>query len=324
MAASSGKGAGLPAPAAGGGGGAATALAFAALLVGAAALTLALRGRPAAGSGGAEVVDDSDLFDRDSMENRLDDMETRMERLQSTVDAMAKRVADTERAAGDARGLAGRALDLARGGAAPGGPIVEGPDDVPADAEGRARYLRELLAGLEAGTFDTREVWEKTGIAAGLGALDDAVKAVETFAARKPDSAAARVLVGTARLQRVDRAPDTAARALRIQEAVDAFDAALALDPDHWEARYLKAFNLGQAPAMMGRRGEAVGLFRALADLQETRAPEPRFADTYVQWGRVLVAEGDPDGARRAYERGIRFFPSDGRLADAMRALDGK
>jgi serine/threonine-protein kinase len=123
-----------------------------------------------------------------------------------------------------------------------------------------------------------------------------------------PQTAADFVRRGRALLDRYDKEG-------YVEEAVDAFQRAIALDPSSAPA------HAGLAMAGWRRYREdrdPVWLEHALANARRAESLNPVLTSAVVALGLVEAARGEPEGARDAFERALRLEPGN---ADALRGL---
>ncbi|MEE9392284.1 MAG: hypothetical protein V3W41_07240 [Planctomycetota bacterium] len=97
-----------------------------------------------------------------------------------------------------------------------------------------------------------------------------------------------------------------------------AFDRTLALDEEHWEARYQKAVSLSFWPPILGRQGEARRNFEVLIEQQARRQSEPGHASTHLLLGNLLQQMGKSEEARAAWRIGAELFPQNQALASRL------
>ncbi len=299
-----------------------TALAVVALALASAALVFSLSsGRRAARP---ERDDDRDLADRVSLENRLGDAETRLEASEKRLAEMQARVEKAEKAAGAASLEALKASDLAKsGGAAPRG-LAEGESaPVPEGEAERKEELALVLDSIRKGTFSQDSVYSLMNRARELAALDEALAAMETWAADRPTEAAAQVALGTAYVTKLLAVPSGPERGEWAMKSIGAYDAALKIEPENWDAQFYRAFNLSQWPSFLGKQPEAIRGFEKLIEQQEGRGqPEPRYAQTYFQLGTTYREAGNTDKAREVLRRGLEIFPDNKPLREQLEVLE--
>lgn len=155
---------------------------------------------------------------------------------------------------------------------------------------------------------DREALWKQVREA---GLTDEMLALVEAFAAARPHDPDAQVFLGGSYLQKiyeVGNGPEAGVWATRADQA---FDAALALDDHHWDARFSKAVSLSFWPPMFGKQAEAINHFSTLIAQQEAGAPKPGHAQTYMWLGNLYLQQGKNDLAKQAYEQGLAKFPQD-------------
>jgi len=106
-------------------------------------------------------------------------------------------------------------------------------------------------------------------------------------------------------------------------EAEQAFQRAIELDPDHWEARYSLAFGDSMAPEFVGLRPRAVRRFKELVEIQERQAPAEDHVLAYMRLGTLYKDAGNRKKARATWERGLERHPGAAQLEQAL-ALIGE
>jgi tetratricopeptide (TPR) repeat protein len=232
--------------------------------------------------------------------------------------------------------LHARVVELTSGTAAPGATPARRPvtdDDELARAVDRVLRARGLVAPVDARadrpTLDVdstvvrllelgrqpaaAELWERVRA---TEHVDGVVAAFERRAAEAPRSPDARVDLGLAYVQKLLSMSDGIDKARVGADADRAFTEALELDPNHWEARFRKAEGLSYWPAASGKRAEAIDHFEVLAAQQETGAPRPEQADTYVLLGTLYEQHGQPDKAAAIWSRGAARHPDHAALRE--------
>jgi len=149
------------------------------------------------------------------------------------------------------------------------------------------------------------------------GKLDQAIAALKAGMEDNPNDAAYPAALGEAYINKLVTAKaggnynETAILALQADQN---FDAALKLDPSHWEAQYYKAASLAHWPPEMNKSPEVIQRLSSLIDQQETMPPQPQFAQTYVLLGEQYQKSGQPDYALQTWRLGAAKFPSDSTL----------
>ena len=115
-----------------------------------------------------------------------------------------------------------------------------------------------------------------------------------------------------------------AAQGIVFMKAVAAYDKALELNPDHWTARFGKAYDTSMAPEFVGLRPQAIRQFEALVERQESRSPQKEFAQTYMRLGTLYKDAGNADKARAMWKRGIEQYPDNKAIRDALEIIGEK
>jgi tetratricopeptide (TPR) repeat protein len=87
------------------------------------------------------------------------------------------------------------------------------------------------------------------------------------------------------------------------------FDKVLALDENHWEARFDKAVSYSFWPKLLGKDKDAIANFERLADQQDSMPVEDSQAQTYLFLGNLLEHD-NPARAREVWQRGLRRHPN--------------
>lgn len=119
-------------------------------------------------------------------------------------------------------------------------------------------------------------------------AVEEGIRLIQRAARKSPRDPAIFVNLGAAYR-----------KAKRNIEAREAYDTALKLKPDLWEAH----FNLGKSLADLGDFGGAIAAYNRCIALNAT------LAEVYVNLGNVYKFKGDGDNAIAAYERALALDP---------------
>lgn len=160
-------------------------------------------------------------------------------------------------------------------------------------------------AGLEKCRDATRRSSPQEAAAAAETAESQFERALEL----SPASVDARV--GRARvLLECRMGPADMMERMALMQAIEGdLGAALALDPRHWEARFLLATLLYNVPPFLGRGGDAIEHLELLVEQQESSGA-PQSAEPYVMLGDLLERAGEDDRAREVWRRGARLHPA--------------
>ncbi len=191
--------------------------------------------------------------------------------------------------------LEGLALSAAPAGAAPS-------DDSLASIES----ILDVFLSDELDEIEEQELWERLRKE---GRLDEIVAALEALVAERPHDPDLQTELGNAYIQKIFDVGMGPMAGVFGEKADEAYDRALEIDPEHWEARFSKAVSLSNWPAFLGKTGEAIHQFETLITQQESRSPEPHYEQTYYFLGNMYLQTGETAKALEAWRRGIAIFP---------------
>jgi len=141
------------------------------------------------------------------------------------------------------------------------------------------------------------------------GRIDAVVAEIERQAERAPNDPDLQNEVGKAYIQKLFDVGAGPLAGVWGDKADQAFDRALELDPEHWDARFEKAVALSNWPAFLGKQGEAARQFEILREQQERSAPRAGHANTYFFLGNLYDQMGERDKAAAVWARGLELFP---------------
>jgi len=150
------------------------------------------------------------------------------------------------------------------------------------------------------------------------GKLDQAIGHLEQQCAANPKAAEYPATLGRAYLQKAGTIQDVREQGILGMKADQNFEAALALDPANWEARFWRATAMSYWPPELNKTREVIENFLELAKLQEAQAPQPQFAQTYVLLGEQYQKNGYGEYATQVWQRGAQLFPDDPQLRDKL------
>lgn len=182
-------------------------------------------------------------------------------------------------------------------------------------APAKTRDAKSLLAELEAQGLswdDAQKLWKE---AAELGLVDELVALYEQTAKDRPNDPEAQLDLGNAFLQKVFKAGGGPEAGIWAVKADKAFDAALALDGEHWQARFQKAVSLSFWPPMLGKQGAAVKEFETLLAQQKNGPVQAQHAHTHLYLGNMYQQMGQGEKALAAWKAGLDLFPNNKELA---------
>lgn len=144
--------------------------------------------------------------------------------------------------------------------------------------------------------------------------LDEVIALLEESVKADPQNTDAKVDLGNGYLQKTFAAGGGPEAGKWAMKADKSFDDALAIDPNHWEARFTKAVSLSFWPAALGKQGEAIKHFEALMGQQEREAPQAHHAQTYMFLGNLYNQTGKGDRAVETWKKGLAAFPDNAEL----------
>ena len=150
------------------------------------------------------------------------------------------------------------------------------------------------------------------------GKLDQAITHLEQQVAANPKAAEYPATLGQACLQKAGTIQDIREQGILGMKADQNFEAALTLDPANWEARFWRATAMSYWPPELNKTQEVIENFLEVVKLQETQAPQPQFAQTYVLLGEQYQKNGYAEYATQVWQRGAQLFPGDPRLRDKL------
>lgn len=184
-----------------------------------------------------------------------------------------------------------------------------------------ARRVEEALARLTGEDLPdevAQALWAELGKA---GLSDELVAAFEARVERDPNDPDLRVELGEAYLQKIFEVGNGPAVGMWAMKADSAFDAALALDERHWDARFAKAVSLSFWPPALGKQNAAIEQFERLLAQQQGQAQEPRFAQTYLFLGNMYQQTGQPQKALSTWQAGLAQYPGSEELAGQVQLV---
>jgi tetratricopeptide (TPR) repeat protein len=194
------------------------------------------------------------------------------------------------------------------------------PAPVPAPAattkaeKGVSNAVQSAIDRILAGDVEWEEsqrLWKEI---ADAGKLDEVVQMLEERAKARGNDPDAQVESGLAYLQKVFRAGGGPEAGVWATKADKAFDAALALDDNHWMARFQKAVSLSFWPPVMGMQPDSVKHFEILVAQQENATPHEGFVHTYLMLGNLHLQMGAKDKAIATWQKGLAKFPDNEEL----------
>ena len=149
------------------------------------------------------------------------------------------------------------------------------------------------------------------------GQVEEMVKMFEKNATNNPSNPDSQVQLGVAYLMQIQGMTPGIETGKIATNADLTFDKALKLDPEHWDARFVKAQSLSFWPPMFGKQAEAIQHLETLRGQQETKsAQDVKYAQTYMVLGNLYSQQGKKDKAMEAWRKGATLFPDHTGLRD--------
>jgi hypothetical protein len=185
-----------------------------------------------------------------------------------------------------------------------------------AGAQVTEQAIRELVDGLKGRKLvpaDTNRLFSWLSVR--KDRIQDVIKEIEKAIAEDPQNPELQVALATAYV--ADLTNNTLPgpqQGIVWMKAQGAYDAAIKLEPEHWTARFGKAFGTSMAPEFLGMRPEAIRQFEELLDIQKRQAPQPHFAGTYFRLGTLYKDAGNVEKAREIWGAGLALFPDNEEL----------
>jgi len=177
--------------------------------------------------------------------------------------------------------------------------------------------LRRKVWSGQASPDEEARFWE---MARTTGALDDLIAEGEAAVAGAPRDVDARMRLAsayTAKLLTVPNGPERGAWAMKAEAQ---WGAVLEQEPEHWEARYSRAFSWSQWPPFMGKAPAAIKEFEKLVEQQRGMTPAPEQARVYLQLSQLYRDQGNVERANETLRTGVDRHPDSDELKDALEA----
>jgi len=197
------------------------------------------------------------------------------------------------------------------------GLLGSGADRAQAEANAVAEdvTVEDLLAMLQQDDL-TDVQWSELWNRARAAGLDDELLAlIEQRAEQNPGDADAQAELGAAYIAVLMDAPAGPEQGKWGMKADAAFNRALEINPDHWDARFQKAISLSFWPPIFGKQAEAISNFEILVERQANLPKSPEHAQTYLLLGNLYQQTGDSDRAAAMWTSGAAMFPGNAELA---------
>jgi tetratricopeptide (TPR) repeat protein len=186
--------------------------------------------------------------------------------------------------------------------------MTEAKDNASTNAIGK--LVDALLSAKNAG--QKHEMFEQLRKS---GQLKEVIAELQQRMSQNPNDVEIPTTLGEAQLNEVraikESGADTDQMGILAMQADQNFNAALKIDPQNWEANFVKASSMYYWPAEPTRDADVVQRLSGLIDQQETMASQPEFAQTYVLLGNEYQKIGQADQAAATWQLGLTKFPND-------------
>jgi len=148
------------------------------------------------------------------------------------------------------------------------------------------------------------------------GQIDAAIAELQQRQQQNPNDPEIPTTLGEALLNKVRALRESGAAdynqiGILAMQADQDFNAALKIDPQNWEAQFVKNVSMVNWPANPEVDNQVVQNLSRLIDQQETMPSRPEFAQTYVLLGSEYQKIGQPDRALATWQLGAQKFPND-------------
>jgi len=156
--------------------------------------------------------------------------------------------------------------------------------------------------------------------------IKDVIAALEKEVAQNPQDADLQVALATAYVADLaNNVPQgSPQQGIIWMKADKAYSTALEVNPDHWQARFSRAFGWSMAPEFLGLRPKAIADFEELLSRQQHLPLEPHFAQTYFRLGTLYKDAGNAEKAREIWDQGLKLFPDNEVLKGTLEASTKK
>jgi tetratricopeptide (TPR) repeat protein len=259
---------------------------------------------------------------------RYAELDARIGELQRSIEEL-REAALSARSAASGSAVEGPAIEaavarwMAEHGA--GAAVAESSEPTPAAAaRAQDQRIADAIEKLLDPTLSSREqsaLWTEYAKA---GLVDALVAEFEKRAELDPTDPDRKVELGNAYLQKLFTGgivgPEAGVWATKADKA---FDAALAIDETHWEARFTKAIALSNWPPFLGRQPEAIRQFEMLIEQQSQMPKQPLFPETHLILGNMYLQIGEKEKAIAAWQAGAALYPEYEEFAKKLQMSGG-
>lgn len=287
-----------------------TAIAFACLGLGVTSAASYLLLREAPETNGPERALDGEDAARASA---LRDLESRSEALEQRLAALEGRAATPVRLdQGAIEAAVRRALEAQGALLAAAAPASEAEATEAAARKSVGDIVTELLAADE---DEHALIWKAL---AEEGRADEVLAALVERAKADPNDPERQLELAQAYLARISEVGNSPLAGTYATAADRAFDRALEVDPNHWEARFYKAVSLSFWPPVLGKQAAAIQEFETLVAQQSKLVPAAHHAESHLLLGNLYQQIGQHEKALAAWRLGAELFPSHAGLAQQI------
>ena len=155
------------------------------------------------------------------------------------------------------------------------------------------------------------------------GQLDAAIAELQERAAANSTDPEIPTTLGEALLNKVRALKDSGDTDMNdigilAMQADKQFNAALQIDPQNWEAQFVKCASLYNWPADPARDNDVVQRLSSLIDQQESMSPQPNFAQSYLLLGNEYMKMGKQAEALATWQLGAQKFPANPGLQEKI------
>jgi tetratricopeptide (TPR) repeat protein len=181
-------------------------------------------------------------------------------------------------------------------------------------AHAREQQIRDAFAELtrtDLPATERQRLWSKFGKE---GLTEELIAEFEKRADEDPNNPDLKVELGGAYLARTSESQGGPEAGLWATKADKVFDAALEIDPNHWEARFTKAVALSFWPPVLGKQAEAIKNFETLIAQQANAPKSPQQAQPFLFLGNMYSQMGQADKALATWQSGYAQFPDNAEL----------
>jgi tetratricopeptide (TPR) repeat protein len=192
------------------------------------------------------------------------------------------------------------------------------------DAEEVAR-AKEALPGIEyhlsANPTDADLLKEYLNTAVQAGEYDAAIAKLEELLAGNPENPDLLAQLGRAYLYKTRVTPNMMEQGQLAFTALERFDKAVLLHPEHFDSRVLRAITNYNMPPFMNRLEAAVKDFEFLVAQESLSGDSDRHGSAYAWLGRAYLKAGKTKEAEKAIEKGLALYPGNERLQSTKQRM---